>query len=220
MIAQLLVEDIVNKEILKYSNKQIYPFLDKNQFSGEVAFINKYENEYQHLDWHSDILTYIGPHCVIASLSLGVKREFKFKKKCDEKNNLIYSIPLPHNTLCIMHAGCQEIFKHCITKSNLPINSHPISGKTRINITYRSYRKDFINNIPKCKCGIDMALKICYKNIKNRGRYFWSCEGTYQNNSCYDFYWADFNDKKLITKDYNKCSIWFENDNQKTINFN
>lgn len=72
--------------------------------------------------YHSDVLTYLGPYPTIASLSLGVSRPFRlrpFLPSSSSSNpakttNRTLEIPLTHNTLCIMHAGCQERFKHSV----------------------------------------------------------------------------------------------------------
>lgn len=52
------------------------------------------------------------------------------------------SIHLPHNSLLVMHAEMQEEWKHSIHPAKA-IDPHPVSGNTRINITYRYYRDAF-----------------------------------------------------------------------------
>lgn len=90
-----------------------------------------------------------------------------------------YLIPLPHNSLLIMHPPTQEYYKHDIPKitSNLPpIRRHPISGLERINMTFRHYREDFAaNKTPNCFCGNKMDLQVAFN--KDREKYFYTCSG-------------------------------------------
>lgn len=62
--------------------------------------------------FHSDRLNYLGPAPTIASLTLGTSRIFRLRSVGPEART--FNIPLPHNSLIIMHAGCQENFKHCV----------------------------------------------------------------------------------------------------------
>lgn len=83
----------------------------------------------QSVGWHSDVLTYLGPMPTIASLSLGVARPFRLRPFAPSSGpasstdsttpatTRTLEISLPHNSLCIMHAGCQEVFKHSIPVS-------------------------------------------------------------------------------------------------------
>lgn len=61
------------------------------------------------------------------------------------------SIHLPHNSLLVMHAEMQEEWKHSIHPAKA-IDPHPVSGNTRINITYRCYRDAFH---PRFVCPLD-----------------------------------------------------------------
>lgn len=61
------------------------------------------------------------------------------------------SIHLPHNSLLVMHAEMQEEWKHSIHPAKA-IDPHPVSGNTRINITYRYYRDAFH---PRFVCPLD-----------------------------------------------------------------
>lgn len=59
-----------------------------------------------------------------------------------------YSMSLPHNSLLVMHGGCQERYKHCIPpQSSLDVFTNPCDPTDtrieRINITFRFYRPDF-----------------------------------------------------------------------------
>ena len=125
---------------------------------------------------HADQLTYLGPYPTIASLSLGVTRNFRLRGVPSVQANAVaselrirtYDIVLPHNSLCIMGAGTQERFKHSIP----PARSIDIfklknreTGETetfveRINMTFRFYRPDFKPaSTPVCACGIPCVLR-------------------------------------------------------------
>ena len=74
---------------------------------------------FQTVGAHADQLTYLGPYPTIASLSLGVTRNFRLRgvpslQSLNEPPPRTYDIQLPHNSLCIMGASCQERFKHGI----------------------------------------------------------------------------------------------------------
>lgn len=77
-------------------------------------------NVSQTVGYHADQLTYLGPYPTIASLSLGTTRVFRLRGVQSLQDDAstppprTYDIELPHNSLCIMGAGCQEKYKHTI----------------------------------------------------------------------------------------------------------
>ena len=78
--------------------------------------------------WHSDDEKELGRQPIIASLSLGVARNFDLKHK---KNSLLKKrIKLTHGSLLLMSGRTQEDFKHQIAKSK---RIH----EPRINLTFR-----------------------------------------------------------------------------------
>lgn len=78
--------------------------------------------------WHSDDEKELGDEPVIASLSLGVTRNFDLKHK---RNRLIKKrIELTHGSLLLMSGKTQKDFKHQIAKSK---RIH----EPRINLTFR-----------------------------------------------------------------------------------
>ena len=78
--------------------------------------------------WHSDDEKELGDEPVIASLSLGVTRNFDLKHK---RNRLIKKrIKLTHGSLLLMSGRSQKDFKHQIAKSK---RIH----EPRINLTFR-----------------------------------------------------------------------------------
>lgn len=98
------------------------------RWKANAALVNRYKGKGQSVGWHTDEVTYLGPKAVIASLSLGVEREFRVRrakrrvKKDDrgaegeeeeeEEGQGQYSIHLPHNSLLVMKGGMQERWKH------------------------------------------------------------------------------------------------------------
>jgi alkylated DNA repair dioxygenase AlkB len=78
--------------------------------------------------WHSDDEKELGSQPIIASISLGVTRNFDLKHK---KNSLLKKrIELNHGSLLLMSGRTQEDFKHQIAKSK---RIH----EPRINLTFR-----------------------------------------------------------------------------------
>lgn len=79
------VQEIVNDEINKRI-RNVYPDGKKLQYQSpkewrpNAAFVNCYDGPAESVGYHSDELTYLGPHPVIGSLSLGVAREFRVRR--------------------------------------------------------------------------------------------------------------------------------------------
>ncbi|EXJ67907.1 uncharacterized protein A1O5_09254 [Cladophialophora psammophila CBS 110553] len=213
-----LVRDAVNKEIdirIRdfYPNGKKLKYQSSQPWRPNAAFVNCYDGGAQHVGYHSDQLSYLGPRAIIGSLSLGVAREFRVRKIVpkddhDENNKSErtssaadisgqIAIHLPHNSLLVMHAEMQEEWKHSIAPA-LTITPHPVAGNKRINITYRWYREEFRPKYtPKCRCGVPCVLKTVQKQRANRGRYMWMCQvGNKPGGSegCGWFEWARFTD--------------------------
>ncbi|ODQ65284.1 hypothetical protein NADFUDRAFT_79189 [Nadsonia fulvescens var. elongata DSM 6958] len=203
--ARVLVEQLVNQEIDK---RQRLPYQSKLKWLAEASICNKYVGGSESVGFHSDQLTYIGPQPIIASASLGCEREFRLKNMTDSGKDLpLFSIHLPHNSLIIMHARCQDEWKHSLVPASgaSSLTPHPISGQIRINLTYRHYLDKFSPaQIPKCKCASTMILRPVFGNSK-RGRYFWTCNNVYlDGNGCGQFKWADFNEIDLCKVEHLK----------------
>lgn len=201
--------------ITEYVNKKIVPKYTRLPFQPkdyEVSgcIVNYYEELSSNLGWHSDRLQAMGPHNFIVSLSLGSTRVFRLKRHSNP--HITYSIHLPHNCLLVMHPGCQELFKHCVTAMKKPLQLHPICGLQRFNMTFRYFPEEFTANVPKCKCKIPMLLRRSFKSPEDEsfGKYFWTCENSYRNKDCHTFHWADFSNKddNFIAEDDSKVSIW------------
>lgn len=151
--------------------------------------------------------------------SLGTTRVFSLREvvpteELEHRNPRTFNLPLSHNSvsaallysrvdttlialtfkLTIMHASCQETFKHSIPPQNsidlyrpaFPRNAGEDiePSNCRINITFRFYRPDFHpGNIPKCQCGVPTILR---PDMKHRVgdqtyKYWWTCYAGAQN---------------------------------------
>ncbi|WAQ88667.1 hypothetical protein PtA15_10A86 [Puccinia triticina] len=163
-----------------------------------VAASNCYRGSKENVGWHADQLTYLGPYPTIASLSLGTTRQFRLRPvanilESETEPLRTYSISLPHNSLLVMHGGCQERYKHCIPpQPSLDVFKNPNQPTDtrieRINITFRFYRPDFrpsrsipipnpsssdpsvipqesteVRVTPRCRCGIPAILRADQK---------------------------------------------------------
>ncbi|KAJ5948223.1 hypothetical protein N7466_001238 [Penicillium verhagenii] len=222
------VQQIVNEEIQKRIHN-VYPdgkklkYQSSKQWRPNAAFVNCYDGPTESVGYHADELTYLGPHPVIGSLSLGVEREFRVRRivaqgedgedgstethedqkakssktstsRADAQGQI--SIHLPHNSLLIMHAEMQEEWKHAIAPAQT-ISPHPIAGNRRINITYRWYRDTLHPRFtPRCRCGTHAILRCSQRKQENRGKYMWMCYAgtTPGKQSCTFFQWAEFDD--------------------------
>ncbi|KAG8736863.1 hypothetical protein FRC12_017407 [Ceratobasidium sp. 428] len=168
-----------------------------------VAAANCYRGAKEGVGYHSDQMTYLGPYPTIASLSLGTTREFRLrevvpKQELEQRQARTYIVPLPHNSLVIMHPPCQERFKHTIPSQQaidlfrppFPPDAEP--SNARINITFRFYRPDFRpNTTPRCACGTPCVLRADMKGTfrpqsvrpteKNEDiKFMWQCYSSAQ----------------------------------------
>ena len=92
------------------------------------ALCNFYHGGQDHMGWHADNETALGPLPTIASLSFGGSRDFLFKHRTTEQRQ---QLTLHHGDLLIMDPPCQEEWLHCLPKrarQNTP----------RVNITLRN----------------------------------------------------------------------------------
>lgn len=223
------VQTAVNDEIQKRI-REVYPEGRKLQYQSpkewkpNAAFVNCYNGPAESVGYHSDQLTYLGPHPVIGSLSLGVAREFRIRRilaqdddigeASEDKNSIVskspqsqaassradaqgqISVHLPHNSLLIMHAEMQEEWKHSIAPAQT-VSPHPISGNRRINVTYRWYRDTLHPRYtPRCRCGEHTILRCAQRKQETRGRYMWMCYASFipGKEGCSFFQWAEFDD--------------------------
>ena len=201
------VREAVNKEVDRrvrdsYPDRKKLRFQSPDEWKPNASFVNCYDGGKEAVGYHSDQLTYLGPHAVIGSLSLGVAREFRVRKivpsvdssTADTQGQI--AIHLPHNSLLVMHAEMQEEWKHAVAPAQT-IDPHPIAGNKRMNVTYRCY-KEYLHPkyTPRCKCNVPAVLRCVQKQVATRGRYMWMCHAGYTpgKKGCSYFVWAEFDE--------------------------
>jgi alkylated DNA repair dioxygenase AlkB len=89
---------------------------------------NLYRDGADRMGWHSDDEPELGPEPLIASLSLGAARTFRFRAKSGGEP---VAIELGHGSLLRMAGATQRLYKH-----ELPARKRV--GGPRINLTFRS----------------------------------------------------------------------------------
>ena len=93
------------------------------------ALLNLYRNGQDSMGWHRDNEKELGPEPVIASLSVGAARTFRFRHYQNKKH--IVSLNLQPGSLLIMSGATQLHWEHQLPKTA------KIAGE-RINITFRT----------------------------------------------------------------------------------
>jgi alkylated DNA repair dioxygenase AlkB len=91
------------------------------------VLLNLYPNERASIGYHSDDEPELGDRPVIASISLGAEREFRFKPK---GGGGAVPVRLTHGSVLIMRGDTQRNWMHGIEKSKSPCGE-------RINLTFR-----------------------------------------------------------------------------------
>ncbi|KIM49268.1 hypothetical protein M413DRAFT_59732 [Hebeloma cylindrosporum] len=210
-----IIENVVNEQMRKRKTTFSHEWAGKGGdplWRANVAASNCYQGGKESVGFHSDQLTYLGPYPTIASLSLGTRRIFSLREviPTDEigtRKAQTFNIPLPHNSLTIMHASCQERFKHSIPpqaaidlfRPPFPpggVDSEIAPSNCRINITFRFYRPDFRPlSIPRCLCGVPTILRPDMKNrnADETDRYWWACYAGAQNDGKGCKFWKVMN---------------------------
>jgi alkylated DNA repair dioxygenase AlkB len=90
---------------------------------------NLYRDARDSMGWHSDAERELGPEPIIASLSFGAPRTFRFRSRATRKVSL--AIELAHGSLLVMRGATQRLYQHDLPKAR---------GKfgARINLTFRT----------------------------------------------------------------------------------
>lgn len=92
-----------------------------------TCLANLYRDGNDSVSWHSDDEAELGINPVIASVSLGAKRDFQLKHK-QQKEKL--TVPLSSGSLLLMAGETQHYWQHCIAKTKRV-------KSPRINLTFR-----------------------------------------------------------------------------------
>lgn len=94
-------------------------------FNGVLA--NLYRDGRDHMGWHADDETVLGPEPVIASVSLGAERRMDFRHRATGE---IVQVRLPHGSILVMSGASQRDWVHRIPRQSGV-------GGARINLTFR-----------------------------------------------------------------------------------
>ncbi len=99
-----------------------------------ACFLNKYDNEQQHLGWHADDFEGMRADQPISVISFGAEREIWVKKQGDSgKIPFEQRVKLGEGSLFIMPVGYQDTHFHRIPKHDRPCG-------WRISLTFRSFK--------------------------------------------------------------------------------
>jgi alkylated DNA repair dioxygenase AlkB len=91
------------------------------------VLLNLYRDGRDSNGWHSDDEPELGPEPVIASLSLGVTRTMRFRRRDGTAH---FELALHHGDLLVMRGDAQSAWRHTIAKS---ARVH----EPRVNLTFR-----------------------------------------------------------------------------------
>lgn len=113
----------------KIGNKLLKDF----GYEFEACFLNFYENQREHLGWHSDDSPEVDNNRPIAIVSFGVSRDIWFKEigKSNAKEN-VEKLTLESGSLCLMLPNMQKTHYHRIPK-------HDRECGERISLTFRGF---------------------------------------------------------------------------------
>ena len=78
------------------------------------VLLNLYHDGQDSMGWHSDSEPELGPNPIIASVSLGAERRFRFRSKTDPDQTA--TLLLPHGGLLLMGPHCQARWRHCLPR--------------------------------------------------------------------------------------------------------
>lgn len=106
------------------------------KYEFNICLANYYVNGKKNIGYHSDNEEKGDIEC-IASVSLGVEREFGFRTKDKEH---VLSLNLGDGSLLVMDKGCQDNYEHSlITDKNIK--------ESRLNLTFRKFKFNTYENM-------------------------------------------------------------------------
>ena len=91
------------------------------------VLLNYYRDGKDSVSWHQDNEPELGPKPIIASITFGATRTFKFRHINDKET---IDLPLTNGSLVIMKGDTQKYWEHSIPKTTKEIGP-------RINLTFR-----------------------------------------------------------------------------------
>ena len=137
------------------------------RWSPTYAVANLYRDGSDRVGAHADRLTSLGPDAVIAGVSLGRARVFRLKTRWprnpDGSDDCALDVPLPHNSVCVMLPGCQELWTHEILRDGAAGGGEKGAGRharaSRVSLTFRKKEPAWDAAAPSCLCGRRCVLK-------------------------------------------------------------
>jgi len=90
---------------------------------------NLYRDGRDSMGWHSDAEPELGREPIIASLSFGAPRRFRFRSR--EIRKVAIEIELAHGSLLLMRGATQKLYQHDLPKTARTVGP-------RINLTFRN----------------------------------------------------------------------------------
>jgi len=94
------------------------------------VLVNLYRDGSDAMGWHADDEPELGNYPVIASISLGVTRDFRLRRRDGARNGSARTIALTHGSLIVMAGNTQHYWQHSLPRRKR------VSG-ARINLTFR-----------------------------------------------------------------------------------
>ncbi|ETV84764.1 hypothetical protein H257_03861 [Aphanomyces astaci] len=182
------VEAAVNHAL---ASRVRHPLEAPGPWVANLALGNVYRTSDQSVGSHSDTMTELGPRPTIASLTLGAERVFRIKRLATSTTPAqTFNVKLPHNSLLIMFPPFQECYRHEVPPQQpWQVKVHPVAGETRVNLTFRMMRANYVRHMPQCRCGKPAVLRTANRPSKKHvGEYFYMCAGSVPA-SCSYFCW-------------------------------
>ncbi len=91
------------------------------------VLINAYRHGQDSMGWHADDEPELGTNPLIASISLGAARNFRWREKTSQKSG---GVELEHGSLLLLSGNFQHRFQHSVPKTGKKTD-------LRINLTFR-----------------------------------------------------------------------------------
>ena len=112
---------------------ELLPIKERVERTSAVRFnsclLNFYQDGSEGMGWHSDDESSLGRNPVIASVSFGSERVFKFKHRATKE---VVAVALGHGSLLMMKGATQHHWVHALPKSTR-------ISSPRINLTFRLF---------------------------------------------------------------------------------
>lgn len=99
----------------------------------DLCFLNRYEDQSQHLGWHADDSPEQDDSMPIVVQSFGAKRDICYRENGTTGSESIHTQTLAPGSLFIMKPGMQQTHQHKIPKHSAPCGR-------RISLTWRVYK--------------------------------------------------------------------------------